>query len=273
MATLFATTQSALAIPPVAPARTISQRMTVDGLPRSYLLHLPPGYDASTRLPLVIAFHGLGMTADQMMALTNLNPAADASRFIVVYPQGVRDRWNDGALGTPAERRNIDDIHFISTLIASLQQRYAIDPRAIVATGFSNGAFLVHQLACQPTTPLTAIVPVAGTMTSAVAHACRPDHPVKVVAFHGTSDPIVDFSSGVFRNHPGMTVTPVEATSRRWARINHCSTSPKQASLPERKDDGTQVMLERYTDCAANGDVETYVIMNGGHTWPGEARS
>ena len=42
------------------PAGTTTQTIESGGRERSFLLHVPPGYDGTTRAPVVVMFHGLG---------------------------------------------------------------------------------------------------------------------------------------------------------------------------------------------------------------------
>ena len=60
----------------------------VQGVRRSYLVHVPPRYDPATPTPVVLAFHGGGANADNMVVFSGLNEKADHAGFIVVYPAG-----------------------------------------------------------------------------------------------------------------------------------------------------------------------------------------
>src|SRR5579863_433219 len=107
------------------------------GAQRSYLLHLPPQYAQlapGQRLPLVLALHGRLGDGPRMARLTHLSAVADQHGFAVVYPDGVRRSWADGRGVTPADRAGVDDVAFLSSLLASLTQQYALDPRRVYAT-------------------------------------------------------------------------------------------------------------------------------------------
>src|SRR5689334_20622278 len=64
-------------------------KLTVDGLERSYLLHIPPGMDMAHPSPLVFAFHGAGDDPTAMQSLAGFNEIADNSKFLLVYPIGI----------------------------------------------------------------------------------------------------------------------------------------------------------------------------------------
>src|SRR6185437_4345996 len=99
----------------------------VDGLRRTYVVHLPLAYTPERAYPLVLAFHGRRTTARWMARRTHLSSVADAQPFIVVYPDGYKEQWGDGRGQTPSERDGVDDVAFIATLIETLRTHLNID--------------------------------------------------------------------------------------------------------------------------------------------------
>ncbi len=61
-----------------------TERFQVGALTRIYHLHVPPTYDGTTPLPLVLVFHGTFETARQIAQVTQFNRLADQHQFIVV---------------------------------------------------------------------------------------------------------------------------------------------------------------------------------------------
>jgi poly(3-hydroxybutyrate) depolymerase len=57
--------------------------------PRKYRLHLPPGYDGSKKLPLILSFHGRTQDALYQEELSQFSNASYGFEGISVYPQGV----------------------------------------------------------------------------------------------------------------------------------------------------------------------------------------
>ena len=55
---------------------------------------MPKSYDGSKPFPVVLALHGGGSNAEQMVRFCGLNELADRAGFLVVYPNGT------GAPGT-----------------------------------------------------------------------------------------------------------------------------------------------------------------------------
>ena len=89
--------------------------ISFDGINRSFLLHLPSGYDGASDIPLVIAMHGGFGNAYSLQYQSQLSVKADAENFIVVYPEGLAggilgiSSWNAGWCCGWASNNDIDD--------------------------------------------------------------------------------------------------------------------------------------------------------------------
>jgi polyhydroxybutyrate depolymerase len=77
-------------------AQDAQEKITVDDLSRSFVVHLPKGYDSTQHYPVVILFHGRNQNADDMARLTHFNQLADKDGIIAVYPNATRGEWNIG---------------------------------------------------------------------------------------------------------------------------------------------------------------------------------
>ncbi len=247
--------------------RTIS----VEGLGRTYLLHVPPAA-TGTVLPAVLAFHGGGSNAEQMADFSGLNEKADEAGFVVVYPNGVgrveRARgWNAGNCCGYAARHNIDDVGFVRRLLDDLPAAAPIDRSRIYATGMSNGAMMCYLLASCMAERLAAIAPVGGPMQS---ETCSPSRPMPVCHFHGTEDQFTPYHGGTGARSMSRThFNSVEDTIRRWVEANGCRAEPEVEDLPVVVDDGTRVTRHTYAGCRDAVEVVLYTIHGCGHTWPG----
>lgn len=243
------------------------QTGVVDGRSRQWLVHVPASYRAGHRVPLVIAFHGHYSSPEKMVHLTGLDRVADRAGFIVVYPAGVDRSWA-AEVDSPADKAGVDDVAFSVALLDRLQVEYSIDPGHIVLTGFSNGAHLVQLLGCRLAGRVSAIVPVDGTFAPAAAAGCEPAHPLSVVEFHGTSDPIDPFGGGRIHVPGGGQVLPVAMTMNDWARWDRCSAPPRDA-VAGAPAGGVTVTRRDYPDCAGGVRVSLYEMGGAGHVWPG----
>ena len=82
----------------VAPlsAQDSPEKIDVDDVSRSYVVHLPKSYDQQQHYPVVIVLHGRNQDADDMARLTHFNQFADKDSIIAVYPNSAHGQWNIG---------------------------------------------------------------------------------------------------------------------------------------------------------------------------------
>ena len=244
---------------------TATLSVRASGRNRTVIIHTPPGYTGQRATPLVLNLHGSGSTAAQQEAFTGMNVTADASGFIVAYPQGAIPSgsgydWNVpgqplvGGRAVPSGSAN--DVAFLSQAITFLEQHYCVDATRVYATGFSGGARIASQLGCDVSTRVAAIAPVSGLRLPTPCPATRP---VPVIAFHGTADRVDPYNG----NGQRYWTYSVPVAAERWAAHDACAPSPS-VSTPS-----VGLQLTEYSGCGAGASVELYTISAAGHTWPG----
>jgi polyhydroxybutyrate depolymerase len=243
------------------------------GLERTFLVHVPPSSSKTKLMPLLIALHGGDGTSQSMVSLTlgGLNSLADKEGFIVVYPDGVENQWNDGREGdfTRAHREKIDDVGFISALIDHLAQKHKIDSKRIYATGISNGAMMSYRLACELSHKIAAVAPVCGAMPLDLVSRCSPAKPISVLVISGTEDRLVPWDGGSVIGGRGRILS-VPDSVKYWVTLNQCSATPVTTMEADTDpQDGTRVREEVYGQGKDGTEVILYAIEGGGHTWPG----
>jgi len=246
------------------PARThasgdFDQTITVGGISRTYILHVPAGYDGTKFAPVVLAFHGVAQTGRQMLDYTRLGSLADQRGFIAVAPDGtgIPSRWNSGkSAGEP------NDVEFVRNLLATISAKLCVDPDRAFAAGFDAGGGMSRVLACNLADRIAAIGTVASTSVQCIAN-------VPMIAFHGTADPLVPFDGGpIAAQAGGGTLPPVRRSASEWSRALGCD------GLPTISRPAASVELSTFTRCQlGDGDVLLYTLLGGGHTWPGAAPS
>ncbi|OIN97363.1 hypothetical protein AUJ66_03605 [Candidatus Desantisbacteria bacterium CG1_02_38_46] len=245
-----------------------------DGLERSYLIHIPSSYNKTKLMPLVIALHGGGGTAKDMVKLTRggFNTLADKEGFIVVYPDGINKHWNDSRndmLATDVEE--INDVGFISALIDYLVETLNVDPNNVYVIGMSNGAMMTYRLALELSNKITAVATVAGNIPKDQLQSGTPKRAIPVLIISGTDDPIIPWDGGyVFKQPKRGKVISVPETVKYWVDYNGCSPTPTNTWQPDRDpQDGTRVRKEVYSKGREGTEVILCAIKGGGHTWPG----
>ena len=250
---------------PVVAGTDINGTLRSGNFDRSYILHLPADSSRLKPTPIVIAFHGLPMTADQMSRITHLSKVADAHGFAVLLPQGYQKSWALPGGSTPAQQAGVDDVAFVHALLDSASQLYGLDSARVVATGISNGGIFTEHLGCSLSGRLIGIVPVAGLMRRDTAASCAPTRPISVFGIHGIDDPIAAYG-GVPGADGFLSFTD---TLAYWAKANHCTGSPTSGQLVTTGHDSTTVTTLTYGGCASGTEVIGYAVKGGGHAWPG----
>jgi polyhydroxybutyrate depolymerase len=264
----------------------------VNGLLRSYRLHIPTALDDSKPAPLVFVLHGGGGNSWNAHRVTRFSRAADAHGFIVCYPEGTgselfRLTWNAGYCCGYASDNKIDDVAFFEVLTSHLKSTLRIDSRAIYAAGISNGGMMALRLAVEMSDTFAAVASVAGAQPPLET---EPLEPVGVVLIHGTHDEYVPYNGGfgVKANRPDVSHASVGDTVRYWVKHNGCNPAPKheipagtgtfkglgRMSLLDKLSSGEfpSVVCERFTGGKNDTEVRLYTVNGGLHAWHGGER-
>jgi len=238
----------------------------VGGRWRTFLTHLPSGYNVSIKYPLVLAFHGgspLGYQSIQYQS--RLSQKSDTSGFIVVYPEGVKiagnRTWNAGGCCAPATSLNIDDVGFVNSLLNNLFSNKPIDTSRVYATGFSNGSLLCYRLANQLTNRFAAIAPVAGDL---MYYPWNPSTAIPIISFHSYLDQNIKYFGGVTTGSTGTYFPPQDSIFNVISSNYNCNILKDTLYH-----NFNQFDHFKYLNCSCNSVIEQYVSYDGDHSWPG----
>lgn len=250
-------------VPPVDKIFRFEEKITVDGLVRNYILNLPPGYYDSSGFSLVIALHGGGGSASQFERTNLLTEKANASGFIVIYPEGtgVIKTWNAGTCCGSAVTNQINDVKFISQLIDKLLATYKINPKKVYATGHSNGGMMCYRLACELSNKIAAIAANSSTMVA--ASACHPARPMPVLHMHSKLDQSVVYTGGIGNGISNVYCPPLDSVLNVFSLQNNCN-NPAQVIFSN-----NLYTFKKWSSCTNNVSIQYYLTNDGGHGWPG----
>jgi poly(3-hydroxybutyrate) depolymerase len=221
-------------------AGTFTESMTVDGVNRAYVVHIPASAVAAMsggRVPFLIALHGAGDTGSNFIAATRLTNTADTNGFVVVGPDGYNRGWfvqdSEGWPATDGNSTSLEnDTAYMLDLIEHGYESWGIDRNRIYVTGHSRGAGMTTLLAIASgsvttvygsySSPFAAYGINAGydPYGGSLGYGAEPKRPVWII--HGDADSVVPFSAGEDLNS-GMsaagwdvTWTPVSGGSHTW---------------------------------------------------------
>ena len=233
-------------------------KLSFGGVERIAHVHVPKSYDPTKQTPVVLNFHGLGSNAPEQIALSGMNAKSDATGFIAVHAEGtggLKQSWNAGACCGTAASGAVDDVGFVGRVIDELESKLCVDAHRIYATGMSNGGFLSHRLACEMSTRIAAVAPVAGVLG---VPTCNPSRPMSLFQFHGTLDGLVPYDGS-----PALGFPSVLQTLAGWAGRSGCKVTPRETSKKG------EVTCVTYDGCKGGAEVNLCTVAGGGHTWPG----
>jgi polyhydroxybutyrate depolymerase len=245
---------------------------------RSYWLHVPPSYDESESVPLVIVLHGTTgfsffypfyfFRSCFIEKYTEFSQKADEEGFILLFPNAKFIfefrvfAFNPGY--TPYSYfDNIDDIGFLKDLIDKMINEYNINQSRVYVTGFSNGGYMTYSAGAYLSDIIAAIAPVAGAIGGRDAddepfYYCPiPDNPVSIIAFHGTNDSLVPYYGS------SIDVSVSESISF-WVENNGCDLVP-DVNIS----DSGIIEVKKYFNGDAGTEVFLYSTIGGEHWWPG----
>jgi polyhydroxybutyrate depolymerase len=221
------------------------------GLTRTYLLYVPSSIESGVPVPLVLDFHGNGGNSEAQRASSGWDAKADEVGFIVAYPDGVGNAWNVGVCCGEALEGNVDDVGFARAIIQTVSEQACIDPKRVYATGMSNGAGLVHRLACEAADVIAAI---AAASSDLVTDPCTPARPISELSVRGLDDTLVAYEGGN-TGSTGWYSPGAQGTLELWRDINQC-TGTVQPTLQ---------YCETYSSCSAGTEVTLCSLPNTGH--------
>jgi polyhydroxybutyrate depolymerase len=265
--------------PAVTPrgARIFGTVLVAGSTVRSYQLYVPRSLPGRTPVPLLVALHGGLGSGSQFEQNSGFDGLAESNHFLVVYPNGTPIRrivpnrlvWNGGGCCSVAaqDQDNVNDVGFISALIAKLEGRYHIDKHRVFATGHSNGAILAERLACQLSGQIVAIGVQAGDLS---VNGCSMPHPVAALEIHGTQDQNIPINGG----HGSRSLTetnfppPVNGL-KTIAAQDGCPSTPTNSSDPS----NAAVHFTVWQPCHGGTVVEWATVAGANHAWMGHPAS
>ena len=233
------------------------RRLEVDGMDRRYRLYTPPDAEDRGPVPLMLALHGSGNSAESLVDASELDEAASAGGFIVAYPEAIGLVWSGGFCCTNGRGNAAADVRFLEKVIADVAAVRRIDERRTYAVGFSSGGIMAYRLACDLAGRFAGIGALAATM---ILDDCSPSRPVSVIAIHGTADDVVPIGGGRIAGGATKPAPPATAVAERWASLDGCPDGARTESRGG-------VTTAAWSDCAGGTRVQLVTVDGGGHNW------
>ena len=248
-----------------------TRTLEVGGRTRSYIVHIPPKYDPKQPTPVVLAYHGGGSNAKQMVRFCGLSEKADKEGFIVVYPNGTGRlermlTWNGGNCCAYAMWNNVDDVGFTRALLDDVAKVASVDPSGSLLRGSPTAVSCAtgwHRNSLIGSLPSPRFLERWGRQHAVRSVPCRYSTSTARTIF-------LPFQGG--RGTRSLTQTEfysVEHSIRAWVKANGCPELPVVKDIPDTAHDGTTVQQKTYGPGKDDSEVILVAINGGGHAWPG----
>lgn len=156
----------------------------------SYRIRMPAApKQGSGGLPAIMFFHGWQGTPADAMADAGLAALGESLGVAVIAPEGRGKTWSYP--GSPGRLR--DELAFVDAVLRDVAPRFGLDPKRLLATGFSQGGSMVWWLACRMPERFAVFAPVAGAFWEPLPAGCAGPTPT-LFHVHGLSDTTVPMS-------------------------------------------------------------------------------
>lgn len=132
---------------PVA-CKAVKRTMEVDKMTRTWYEYVPEACTPDQKWPLVVVMHGRGGSAETFFDISGMSVTAEERKFIAVFPEaGIHQQKKDGLRNVllwcgEYEGKPVDDVKFIRSMVADIEERLPVDHSRIYACGQSSGGMM-----------------------------------------------------------------------------------------------------------------------------------
>ena len=203
---------------------------------RGYHALVPDGWDGTSKLPVLMHFHGWKRQGDLIVKHGRIAGATRETGVLLIAPNGLGRSWDFWQADT-------DDVPFARAVLADVARRWPVDEERIFVSGYSWGSSMAWRFTCAEGSRVAALLAISGTLPNQDEDCAGPVH---VRHVHGRSDTVMDYPFGP----DGDETFPVAL----WRAKNECTGEPDRISswsVPDKYD------FKRYEweDCASGRTV------------------
>lgn len=253
---------------PVRDLAGTTEVLEVDGRP--FRVQVPSAYDGARPVPLMLALHGWGSSGPRVAGQLGVSGVTEQRGWLLALPDGTVDSqgrrfWNASAACCNADAVDVDDVGYLTDVVAAVSERFVVDPARVYVAGVSNGGFMAHRLACERADLVSAVVAIAGT-TAAGEDRCAPSRGVSVLQVHGTADGIVDYDGGELL--PGWSYVSAPDAVAAWRDRGGCAPAAREGAPLDAVATlaGAETTRATWRGCADRSVVSLWTVAGGTHS-------
>ena len=225
---------------------------------------------------IVYVLHGSTGTGEGVREQTayEFDQLADQEGFIVVYPTGYANHWNDcrGSADYEANIKNIDDITFLKEIETYLSENLNITFDNRFATGHSNGGHFCFKLVLEAPDWIDGVAAISANLPIAANLDCQKSGKfIPLLLINGTKDKVNPYNGGlvsILGNDSRGTVMSSDATMDYFTKLGGCEKPTDFKKLPDLNDEDQSNIVQKIWLCDNQPRAVLYKINGGGHTIP-----
>ena len=205
--------QARLAQPASHPDTGVIHSSDSPGERGGYSLYVPEYYTPDRTWPLVMALHGGSGNGGAF--LWSWLREARSHGAIVIAPTAIGGTW--ALMGDDVDTPNL------ARMLASIRNRWNIDPARLLLTGMSDGGTFCYVSGLEAASPFTHLAPVAATFHPLLAQVADPDRirGLPIMLVHGALDWMFPVETAR-RAQQALTGAGARLTYREIADLSHC---------------------------------------------------
>jgi polyhydroxybutyrate depolymerase len=156
---------------------------------------LPPDTKPRSEIGAIFFFHGFTGSALETLSDKSLVEIAQKQGVALVALDGLGGRWSIPGVSDPQR----DEIKYVEQVLDDAVRRFNLNPKRLMASGFSLGGSMVWYLACSNPERFAAFAPIAGAFWEPIPESCAGTRP-PIMHFHGLSDTTVPIAGRLVRS-------------------------------------------------------------------------
>lgn len=246
------------------------------------------------------------MGTRDMIRKTGFSNYTSSIGYMVVYPLGIRRRWNDGRNlnHSFADRKKVKDVQYLLDLKQHLQEKFPVDPELFYLVGFSNGGFMTARVQCETKNEFAGYAIVSAGISKKLFPKCKEPDKKPTLLIWGENDDVVPFHGGRISIHnrkrtrrilAGETLSFVDTMAHykeKFSCLEEKSYYPSDSVEDfSRNKENTQTTDSKYIqnrnnyiteknnsknqniriteiiNCKDQGMIKGYAVKNGTHNW------
>jgi len=218
---------------------------------RHYRIVMPEDHDGNTPVGVVVFAHGYRGSAAGVMRNKTLRRTVSDLGLALIAVKSAGAEWD---LPKGPHTYNTDgsgEYEYFDAVIKDASEKFAIDTKRMMVTGFSAGGMMVWYLACARSGSFAGFAPMAGTFWQKPPKTCA--GPVaNIVHIHGDNDRTVPLKGRKIQNTRQGQVTEALAMYRKYGDFG----------IAKKQQSG---VLACQNSSNVAGDILDFCQFSGGH--------